>query len=731
MRRRILLLLLASFLSCAALASEKFTVEVLFSHPRITGLAPSSPVWSPDGKKLSFLWNEEGNRFRDLYVTDLSGKVVRLTNLKDLPRDELAKDERTEGQKRDEIELDGGLSSPFWSRDGKWIYFSYRGDLFRIQPEEGSQSERLFETSESESRFSLSRDGRWIAYSSASDIFALETATGHIVQFTRDGSDDLINGGSAYDTYLEGAFWAPDSRKFAFVQYDITDFDRLLIPDYTAKKVEVRKQQREVAGGKLPLIKVGVVNPDSAHKIPLWLKLPEKEQYYLRSLDWSPDSKQILLEAMPRAMQERFILLADAATGKVDTLWHEADPCWIADNTAQVRFGPDGKSIIFGSENSGWCHLYLLPLGVANPVPRALTSGEWEIEGDWTISEDRRVLLYTSSQDHPAERHLFRIDLPDGSPRRVTTESGWISSFVPTDDGSQAAVIFADLQTPYDLHQCQTKAQKPLRRLTHSQPEAFAHYDWLAPQYINIPTSDGQSFPAKLWLPLDGAKPAPMVVYIHGAGYAQNVDKAPWGFDDKFHRLMAQQGFAVVDIDYRGSSGYGRQWRVDVYRHLGSRDLDDAVDAAKYCVQQGWADSTRIGIWGWSYGGFLTNMAKFKRPDIFKVGCSVAAVNDWRNYNLWYTTQRFTFPDRDSVAYAQSSPITYADGLQGKLLLVHGLQDDNVHAQDTMQLIDRLIHLGKQFDLLIYPREDHGFQRDESDMHVMRAILEYFQSHLK
>jgi dipeptidyl aminopeptidase/acylaminoacyl peptidase len=728
--RPILIPAMLAALALSAVAAEPFTIEALFSHPYVTGTAPGHLVWSPDGRRLAFTWNEGGDRFRDLYLAEPSGKVIRLSDLKALPRDARAKDERTPDEIFDETDLDNGVSGPVWERDGKAVWFAYRGDLFRVEAHAGARPERLFHTEKAEGRAGFSRDGRWLTYTSGNDVFARETATGRTVQLTRDGSDGVRNGGGAYDTYAEGIFWAPDSRKLAFVQYDVTGFDKLLIPDYTKRKVEVTEQQREVAGGKLPGVKVGIVNPDSAWLLPRWIALPDTAQYYLRSLDWSPDGSRLLLEVMPRPMQERFLLLADAATGAVDTLWHEADVAWIPDNMARAQFGPDGQSVIFTSEASGWCHFYLLPLDGSREA-RQLTSGPWEIEEGWDVSYDRRAVYFTSSEEGTAERHLYRLDLPEGAKRRLTAEPGWISSFRIPESGSKAALLFGDMTRPYDLYLADGRTEKPLTRLTHSPIEAFARYDWFPPEFIDVPTLDGKSFPAKLWRPRGVSKPAPLVVYIHGAGYAQNVDKAPWGFDDKFHRLLAQEGFAVVDIDYRGSSGYGRQWRVDIYRHIGGKDLDDAISAARYCVQQGWADSSRIGIWGWSYGGFLTNMAMFRAGDVFKAGCSVAAPNDWKNYNLWYTTQRFTFPDQDSVAYAQSSPITFADGLQGDLLIVHGLQDDNVHAQDTIQLIDRLISLGKRFDMLLYPREDHGFQRDVSDVHVMGSILEYLKEHLK
>ncbi|TKJ41479.1 hypothetical protein CEE37_02650 [candidate division LCP-89 bacterium B3_LCP] len=734
-----LIFFLLSLLTTTCFATEKFQVKDLYTHPLIVGYPPSGLTWSPDGKKLAFLWNADGNRFRDLYIASTSGKIERLTDFKDQPRWEIEDDDRTEQEKDDERVLDWGLSQPFWSQDGKRIYFGFRGDLYSVKAKAGEETSRHFQTQGGEGNFSINKAGDWIAYTSGNDIFAVSTTDGRIVQLTGDGSGDIRNGTGAYDTYLRGVFWAPDSRKLAFVQHDVTGFERMLIPDYTTQKVEVHKQQREIAGGKLPAIRLGIVSPEAAHKVPIWMDLPSDEQFYLRSIDWSPESDKLLIEVMLRDMLDRYILLADVATGKVDTIWHESDDKWIPRNMARVRFGPEGKRAIFGSEMSGWCHLYSIPItGSESQIVQALTSGEWEIpsgswggSNDWRLSEDRKTLVFISSEDHPSERHLYKTDLPSGKKQRITTAKGWIRSFVISEDGSKAALIYGDLENPYDLYWCDISSDETIQRLIFSQPAAFGQHNWFSPQYVAIPTSDGLSFPAKLWLPSADRLPAPLIVYIHGAGYHQNVEKAAWGYEDRFHRYLAQEGFAIVDIDYRGSSGYGRDWRVGIYQHTGGKDLDDAVDAANYCIEEGWGKPNNVGIWGWSYGGFMTNMAMFKRPDIFKVGCSVAAVNDWRNYNLEYTMQRFKDPDQNPEAYDQSSPITFAEGLQGKLLLIHGMKDSNVHSQDTILLIDKLIKLGKQFDLLLYPRENHGFSRDESDVHVMKSIADYFEEHLK
>jgi len=729
---------LLEFGIAGTVASAKKPLEIsrLFSHPRLKGSAPSKMNFSPDGKKLSFLWNESGQRFRDLYFATIpKGTIVRLTDLAGLPEDEREDDERSAEEKREAVELNRGITSAAWTRDAKQILFSYRGDFFLVEAKSGAVPLRLFHTSSTERLPSFSPDGEWLGYTRDNDIFVYNMRNGSNRQATRGGSSELRNGTGYYDSFVEGVFWSDDSKKIAFVQYDLSEMDNLLIPDYVKKKVKVTEQQREVAGGKLAYTKTGIVEIDSVHKLPVWLPIPSDEEYYLRSLDWSPNNRHLLLEILSKDQKSRHLVQCSVGDTTCDTLWRETDSCWLPNFAAQARYGREGKVIVFGSERSGWRHLYSIP-GTPQPGGRtspatSLTSGAWPVER-WTISRDRSIVTYSAGRRHPSERELYALDLGSRNKRPLSAFTGWITNHAVSEDGRLAAFVFADTENPHDLFWTQTDGKKPPTRLTTSPLPEFAEYGWRKPHYIQIPSDDGKAIHAKVYYPdkFDPTRKYPLVVYVHGGGYVQSVHKAPWRNSDLFNRVLAQEDYVVLDLDYRGSKGYGRDWRVGVYRHVGGKDLDDEVTGVKHLIRQGFIDSTRVGIWGWSYGGFMTNMAMFKAPDVFKVGCSVAAVNDWENYNLWYTTARFNFPEDDSTAYKRSSPIHFAEGLKGKLLLIHGMKDSNVHFQDMVQLTQELIKLGKDFDVMIYPRENHGFTRDASNIHVFEKILEYFNTHL-
>ncbi|MFQ5552023.1 MAG: alpha/beta hydrolase family protein, partial [Gemmatimonadales bacterium] len=300
------------------------------------------------------------------------------------------------------------------------------------------------------------------------------------------------------------------------------------------------------------------------------------------------------------------------------------------------------------------------------------------------------------------------------------------------------AVSHSESDRPWDLYLQRNRTGQELRRVTHSTTEEFDSYDWVKPQIVMIQARDGVMVPARFYPPTnddvvpEGQRPA--VVFVHGAGYLQNVHNW-WSLyyrEYMFHHVLAAMGYTVLDIDYRGSAGHGRDWRTAIYRYMGDKDLTDQIDGAAWLVERAGVDPRRIGIYGGSYGGFITLMAMFTQPGVFQAGAALRPVTDWAHYNHRYTSNILNEPQNDTLAYIRSSPIYHAEGLEGHLLMAHGMIDDNVHFHDTVRLVQRLIELGKDnWEVAIYPVERHGFTEISSWRDEYRRILNLFERTLR
>jgi dipeptidyl aminopeptidase/acylaminoacyl peptidase len=387
----------------------------------------------------------------------------------------------------------------------------------------------------------------------------------------------------------------------------------------------------------------------------------------------------------------------------------------------------------FGSERSGWAHLYTVPAtgGEATPV----TSGQWEVL-DADLSPDGKTWYITANKENFAEVHFYTVPARGGTITKVTDPVGRQDATV-SPDGKWLAISHSVSNHPPELYVQENRPGRPMRKITESTTEEWRRGPWIKPEIVMIPARDGVQVPARLFRPTANVAPEgqrPAVIFVHGAGYLQDVHNWWSGYyrEYMFDHLLASKGYTVIDIDYRGSAGHGRDWRTAIYRHMGGKDLDDEVDGAKWLVHEMGVDSTRIGIYGGSYGGFMTLMAMFTAPGIFKAGAALRPVTDWAYYNDAYTSAILNDPQEDSTAYHVSSPIFHAEGLQGHLLICHGLVDDNVLFYDTARLTQRLIELGKtNWSVQFYPVERHGFQEVSSWQDEYRRIFELFEANLK
>ena len=434
--------------------------------------------------------------------------------------------------------------------------------------------------------------------------------------------------------------------------------------------------------------------------------------------------------------KDRWLVVVDEETGASRVLEHLHDDAWVRDVGEPPGFLPDDRRVWFLSERTGWMHLYTIDASRPGAEPAALTSGPWEVT-QAELSPDRRRIYFSSTEAGPAERHVYSVSV-DGGPRTRLTSAPGASEAEPSPDEKTLALLHSEANRPPEVYLASNRPGADPRRVTTSTSEQWRSYPWLVPPLVTYEARDGARVTARLYTPeMVGARRdprAPGVVFVHGAGYLQNAHRywSSYYREYMFHHLLASRGYVVLDPDYRGSAGYGRDWRVGIYRHMGGHDLEDVVDGAKYLAAEQHVDPARIGVYGGSYGGFITLMAMFTTPGVFAGGAALRPVTDWAHYNHPYTSSILNEPPRDPEAYRRSSPIYFAEGLAGALLICHGMVDTNVHFQDSVRLAQRLIELRKEnWELAVYPVENHAFEEETSWADEYRRILRLFERTLR
>jgi dipeptidyl aminopeptidase/acylaminoacyl peptidase len=457
--------------------------------------------------------------------------------------------------------------------------------------------------------------------------------------------------------------------------------------------------------------------------------------------DVSSDGDLAVAGARSADNKDRWYVTIDPESGKtrvVDTLHDEA---WIREagagfGSSAVEFLPDSKTIWFLSERDGWMHLYTLNAEDSSARPKQLTSGKWEITSA-DLAPDGKSFYITTTEQHPGERHLYSVAIAGGARTKITTLAG-ANQGVVSPDAASIGFVHSYSNTPPEVYVMPNKPGAQAVQVTTTPTAEWRSFNWIDPKVLTFKARDGADVYARLFTPeMIGARRDPSragVVFVHGAGYAQNAHRywSSYFREYMFHNLLASRGYVVLDVDYRASSGYGREWRTAIYRHMGGKDLEDIVDGARYLAATEQVNPKRIGVYGGSYGGFITLMAMFTTPDVFAAGAALRPVTDWAHYNHGYTSNILNVPQADAEAYRRSSPIYFADGLKGALLICHGMVDTNVLFQDSVRLAERLIELRKEnWQLAVFPVENHGFERATSWADEYKRILTLFEDNLR
>jgi len=452
------------------------------------------------------------------------------------------------------------------------------------------------------------------------------------------------------------------------------------------------------------------------------------------NVSWSPRGSNMVIDIRANDNKDRWLMLLDTATGKLKLLDRQRDEAWVGG--PGIGFGRnigwiDENTLWFQSEATDYSHLYTI--NVVTKQRQALTSGNYEVQ-QAQLSIDKKYFYITTNEVHPGEQQFYRLTIADGKKERITTMTGANQVTISRDE-KYIALLYSYSNKPWELFLQENKVGGKIEQITNkAQTDEFRSYAWRDPELITFTAADGALVYARVYKPANPDPNKPAVLFVHGAGYLQNAHKwwSSYFREYMFNNMLADNGYYVMDIDYRGSAGYGRNWRTGIYRFMGGKDLDDHVDAVNYLVRTYGVNPKHVGLYGGSYGGFITLMGMFNKPDVFAAGAALRPVTDWANYNHGYTSNILNEPFTDSLAYRKSSPFYFAEGLKGNLLICHGMVDVNVHFQDAVKLSQRLIELGKDnWELAPYPMEDHGFVEPSSWTDEYKRIFKLFETVLK
>ncbi len=449
-------------------------------------------------------------------------------------------------------------------------------------------------------------------------------------------------------------------------------------------------------------------------------------------IGWNAAGTRGLMQSFSGDNKSRLTQAVDP-TGTLTTIETLRDTAWVGGPCGSCSGWYDsGRRIWFTSEADGFSHLYTAMADGSGK--RQLTSGRWEVR-DVQLSADERWFYLTTNEVSPFEEHLYRMPVSGGAREKITTRQGRHDAVV-SNDGQLVANVYSYVNRPPELFLLRNQPGAEMSQLTTSPSAEWLSFPWIVPELVMIPGSDGVQIPAHIYRPSDmkAQSNGAGVIFVHGAGYLHNVGhfwKVSYPREYMFNQFLASKGYTVLDLDFRGSDGYGRDWRTAIYRHMGGRDLQDHVDASRYLNRNFGIDPERVGIYGGSYGGFIALMALFTEQEHFGAGAALRSVTDWAHYNQGYTSNILNLPQTDTLAYRRSSPIYFAEGLQDPLVMAHGMVDVNVHFQDIVRLTQRLIELGKtRWELAVYPVEDHAFVRPSSWTDEYRRIFELFERYL-
>jgi dipeptidyl-peptidase-4 len=739
-----------ALVACAvatAPSAAELTIDRLFDAPPLAGPTIVGLKISPDGSRVTYLKGKADEKDSlDLWEYNIHDRQARvLVDSKALaPRQEKLSDEEIGRRERQRTAALSGILEYTFAPAGDGVLFPLNGKLYYclLATKRQKTAVELIDTHGFVTDATVSPAGGIIAYVRDQNLYAYDIATKTARALTGDGGGAIKNGMAEFIAQEEmdrstGYWWAPDGRHIAFARVDESPIKVTERFEIAADNVSTFAQRYPTTGGPNVTIKLGVI--DIKTGAVSWLDLGADRDIYLARVNWLPDGKTLAVQRESRHQRKLDLLFADIGSGEVRTVLSETSDTWI-DLNDELTFLKNSHEFIWASARDGYTHLYLY--GTDGRLIRRLTAGSWVVDdfrkrAVMGIDEKTRTVYFSAAENSPTERHLYSTSLDTADPhqvRRITQDPGVHGISMSPDARFYIDNFTGGSQPPQvSLHAADGTLISWLleNRLGAAHPDAPYLADNSIPEVGTLTAADGQTLYYQLFKPLrfDPAKRYPAIVDVYGGPGVQRVIDNWHG--SSFTQILTRAGYVVFTLDNRGSAHRGTAFQNPIHGRLGDVEVADQVQGARWLGAQSFVDSKRIGVWGWSYGGYMTLNLMFKAPDVFRAGVAGAPVTDFGLYDTHYTERYLDRPQDNAAGYAASSVLTYAKDLKGPLLVMHGMADDNVLFLNSTKLFRRLQDLGKPFDVMVYPGAKHGLMRQHDGRHGYKMIKQFFDENLK
>lgn len=712
-------------LSAEAADRKKLSIEDLTAEPPIAGRSAAEVTWIGRGERFSYVVRKGAgeSEVSELWVEETASGRKRMV----VATPALALPEEPSGtEKKDRT---ASLEKYSWSSDGRRVLLTGRGDLW-LYDISGGRLARLTHTEGNEEFPTFSPDGRRVAFVRGNDLSVVEVESGRESRLTRDGSEVVYNGKLdwVYEEELanrdaRGYEWSPDGRSIAYLRLDDSPIAPAPLVDYLSVPAKVEWQRYPKAGGKNPNASFHVVGVDGSERAAARVT---DGSYVVPGFSWTPDSAEVCYRLLNREQNRLEARLVRPRAGSVRTLFVEQDPHWI-NVFDPPRFLRDGR-YLWKSERTGFGHLYVG--STSGGQPQAITRGAWMVDKIAGVDEARGIVYFTATEENVRRRPLYRVGLDGAGFAKVTStpRGQHVTDLSP--DGKLLLDTYSSVAEPPVLSLLDPSGKTI--RVVDRPANRLAEFELGTDEEISVTAEDGARLEARVVKPadFDPSKKYPVIVFVYGGPHSQVVRDA-WGATSMLDHLLASRGFVVWSLDNRGAFGRGHAWETALFHEMGTRELADQLAGVRHLKSLPWVDSGRIGIWGWSYGGYMTLFALTRAPDVWKCGVAGAPVTDWKFYDTIYTERYMGTPQENPKGYERSAPLAKAGDLRVPLLLLHGGSDDNVHLQNTVAFVDALIKAGRPYELQVQPRQKHGFRGKESLDFRNRAIVRFFEENLR